>query len=214
MRNKARLEDGSAETTTTANESGEPEAFDPTLHAIRAVVADEDAQQNQASNTMQSTTDEADAPKWDAPANTPEFASQLKKLAKWLVGAGLSFLKRPDAPRLLSILFLLALIILKPGFVLFLFLMFVLVGLVLYFSFGPDQVESFAIERFRRLRERDSDAAEKLRHRAAKASKTLSMIVDRLPDKWTAGLHLPDFEYPPELPEKMKSDPFDRLIGQ
>lgn len=213
MRNKADLDNGFFKSTTRVV-SDEPETLDPTLDAIRAVVAHENAHPVQPGKSRQLTTDEAVAPKHEETDEASIRNRPAATLAKQLAGIALSFLKRRDAPRLLSIFLLLILIILRPGFVLFLFLMAVLICLVLYFSFGPDQVESFAIERFRRLRERDSIAAEKLRYRAAKASKTISDVVDKLPDRWTAGLHLPDFEDPPELPEKMKSDPFDRLVGQ
>jgi hypothetical protein len=50
--------------------------------------------------------------------------------------------------------------------------------------------------------------------RSGGMSKLISGIVERLPDKWTTGLYLPDFEEPAELPDKMQSEPFDRLTTQ
>ena len=214
MREKARLDNNSTKSTTERDCSGESELHDPTLRAVREVVDLQKSRKERASGPPHSSSTEADAPGQEGPAPASQQAHPPTSPTKWLVRIALAFLKRPDAPRLLSVLFLLTLIILRPGFVLFMFLIAVLIGLVLYFSFGPDRVESFLVTRYRRLRERDSNAAERLRHRAAIASKILSVIVDKLPDRWTAGLYLPDFEEPPELPDKMTSDPFDRLTGQ
>ena len=50
-----------------------------------------------------------------------------------------------------------------------------------------------------------------MRSRAAKTSAAIGVIVDRLPESWTQGLYLPDFDEPDDLAEKWKSDPFDRL---
>ena len=214
MRDKAHLDNNSTKSTTERDCSGESELHDPTLRAIREVVDLQKSRKARASGPQHSSPVKADAPGRERPAPASRQALPSTSPTKWLVRIALAFLRRPDAPRLLSILFLLTLIIVRPGFVLFLFLIAVLIGLVLYFSFGPDRVESFVVTRYRRLRERDLNAAEKLRHRAAIASKILSVIADKLPESWTAGLYLPDFEEPPERPEKMTSDPFDRLTGQ
>ena len=89
-----------------------------------------------------------------------------------------------------------------------------LITLIIYFSLGPDRVDASVAAWHARLRRRDFDKAEDIRRRAAFWSKRISAIVGRLPEKWTTGLYLPDFEEAPELPEKMKKDPFDRLAPQ
>lgn len=134
--------------------------------------------------------------------------------ARWLFERVTSFFKRPNAPRILSVLLLLAFLALKPGFVLFLLLITVLIGLVLYFSVGPERAQDWAYNRYRRLSERDPDGARRIRQRAAVASKKLSEIIEKLPERWTMGLYLPDFEEPDKLPEKFRTDPFERLAKQ
>lgn len=123
------------------------------------------------------------------------------------------FLRRPDAPRLLAMALLLTVLIFDPGFMLFLFILSVLTAVVLYFSFGAERVETWVAHRYWQLRERDPVAAEKIRRRAARTSAFLSKLIAKLPESWTSGLYLPEFEEPTELHENLKSDPFDRLAN-
>ncbi|PTR37549.1 hypothetical protein SAMN05216376_110206 [Mameliella alba] len=133
---------------------------------------------------------------------------------QWLRTRARAFLRRPDAPRILSLLLLLTLVILKPGFVVFLAVMSLVAALALYFSIGPDRVQAWVVGRYDRLRDRDPDAADRLRKRAAAASKWLAVVIDKLPESWTAGLYLPDFDTPAEPHAKLERDPFERLARQ
>ena len=125
-----------------------------------------------------------------------------------------TFFRRPDAARILAILMLFVIVVIMPWFILSLALLGMLITLIIYFSLGPDRVGALVAAWYTRLSRRDLDKAEDIRRRAAFWSKRLSAIVDRLPEKWTTGLYLPDFEEASELPEKMKTDPFDRLAAQ
>jgi hypothetical protein len=122
-----------------------------------------------------------------------------------------TFFQRPGASRTLAILMLSIVFFVMPWFVLSLVLLSVLIASIIYFSLGPDKVGALVAAWHARLRSRDPDKAEDARSRAALWSNRISAIADCLPEKWTAGLYFPDFEKESELPEKMKTDPFDRL---
>lgn len=125
-----------------------------------------------------------------------------------------SIVRRPDMPRYLAVLLLGYLAVFHTGTVVFIACMTMLLGLVLYFSFGPDRVRDWAVARYIRLRNRNPKAAERLRCRAAKASHAVGSVVDRMPERWTTGLYLPDFDEPDEGSERWKADPFERLARE
>lgn len=212
MQNEDFLDKYSTTSELKSDGSTKHEHIDPMLNNIRSAID---------LNATGATEDRAEPTHAEEVVLKPEDQAQpiRQSVRKILPVRGLfelakSFFKRPDATRILSVLLLLALVVLKPGFVLFLFLITLFIGLVLYFSFGPDRVQDWVRNRYQRLCERDPEGAERIRLRAAAASKKLSEIVNRLPERWTTGLYLPDFEEPEELPEIFKTDPFERLANQ
>lgn len=153
----------------------------------------------------------------EAPANTPpppKAPSALRIFATTPLDRLRTFLARPDAPRLLALVLLAVIVVLRPWAVLFMVVLALMVGLITYFSLGPDRVAEMVIAWYHRLKDRDPDRAEQLRTRAAKASFTLGRVLDRLPVSWTQGLYLPDFEEVPDLNETLQGDPFERLVTQ
>ena len=84
----------------------------------------------------------------------------------------------------------------------------------LYYAIGHDRVVGMAIAYHARIETRDPKRAQMLRHRAARLSAGAGRIAACLPERWTQGLYLPDFEPETERPEKMQSDPFERLSMQ
>jgi hypothetical protein len=186
-----------------------PETTDPDLCAIRAFIDGDDVldtvEQTGSfdAHPVPSNRDRSMRPSEKSPAKTSHSRGFFEHST--------SLIKRPDAPRILAFVVLVAFILLKPGLVFFLFGMSLLTVLVLFFSLGPDPFQSWAINRYKKLRGRDPDAAERLRQCAARTSKTLSALIDKLPEKWTTGLYLPDFEEPQDLPEIWATDPFERL---
>lgn len=212
MRNEANLGQHSTTSDSRDDRSNRPEFIDPDLYAIRAFIDLDDtvdtggyAEPMQAERPQGAPNERMRASKWHRPKTSP---------ARTLLSTTASFIKRPDAPRVLALLVLVTFIVLEPGFVVFLFVMSFLTLLVLYFSLGPDPFQNWAINRYKRLRDRDPDAAERLRLRAAKTSRKLSALIEKLPEKWTTGLYLPDFEEPQDLPETWNTDPFERLARQ
>lgn len=76
---------------------------------------------------------------------------------------------------------------------------------------GPDRIRAIVTDYYTRLREEDEARAEALRQRAAATSSWFGNLLATLPESWTRGLYLPDFE-PEEAPhEKLSEDPFERL---
>jgi hypothetical protein len=186
--------------------------LDLTTEAVRKLILEEDELPTPRDEpTRVVSGDSAGRPRSDTgrtgPMGVPRIAIVLIRLAARL-------LRRPDAPRLIAIMLLVIAFLMEPWFLLTLLVLGMLTTQVAYFSLGPDRVSELVVAWYDRLRQRDPERAETIRRRAARSSKQISAIIERLPDKWTTGLYLPDFEEPPELPEKMKSDPFDRLATQ
>jgi hypothetical protein len=152
------------------------------------------------------------APAKAQPAEKRE--SRLARLALAALEQVKAFLAQPEAPRRLSLGLLVLIVFLRPLAVLGMALFALMVGLITYFSLGPDRVAEMVVAWYRRKKASDPERAEEIRARAARVSQRLGKIVDRLPESWTQGLYLPDFEENKPLPECLTSDPFDRLIPQ
>lgn len=80
-----------------------------------------------------------------------------------------------------------------------------------YLSLGHDRSAEIAAAGYRSWERRDPDSAENARTRAARWSARLSRLIERLPDSWTRGLHVPDFEKTDPEEDPFQGDPFDRL---
>ncbi|MEX0339682.1 MAG: hypothetical protein AB3N11_11660 [Arenibacterium sp.] len=76
---------------------------------------------------------------------------------------------------------------------------------------GPERISAWVVARYHRLQGENPDKAERLRIKAARMSAKIEAFAARLPEKWVQGLYLPDFEPSADLPEKMQTDPFERL---
>jgi hypothetical protein len=124
------------------------------------------------------------------------------------------FLQRPDAPRVIAVGMLSYFFIAWPWLLPALVLATVIVAGVVGYWLGAERITKLVFAWHTRLRRRDPQKAKRIRRRAARMSRRLSKLIERLPDSWTTGLYLPDFEEIPDLPEKMLSDPFDRLAKQ
>lgn len=152
-----------------------------------------------------------------APVEVPPAEKRESRLARLALAAleqVKAFLAQPEAPRRLSLGLLVLIVFLRPLAVLGMALFALMVGLITYFSLGPDRVAEMVVAWYRRKKSSDPERAEEIRARAARVSQRLGKIVDRLPESWTQGLYLPDFEENKPLPECLTGDPFDRLIPQ
>lgn len=124
------------------------------------------------------------------------------------------FMLRPEAPRELALALLAVSAIVWPWIVAGFVALVVVVVTITWFTLGPDRVAELVVDWHARLALRDPDKAETIRLRAARVSRAITRTVERLPDRWTTGFYLPDFEPSQDMPEKMKDDPFDRLKAQ
>ena len=185
---------------------------DPDLHAIRKMMEAQPRRTPRAVRELAMTPEERAAQEVTEAPPPPD--SQGKELALLVLHKTQAFLARPDAPRLLAIALLAVIFVLRPLAVLGMALVALMVALITYFSLGPDRVGEIVVARYQRLKSRDPARAEVLRKRAARTSARLSRLLDHLPERWTQGLYLPDFEEPAEQPAQMHNDPFDRLVAQ
>ena len=86
---------------------------------------------------------------------------------------------------------------------------------IAYLTLGPDRVTEIVATRWYKLRERRPALAERLRQRADKIALRIDAVLDRLPEKWTNGLYLPDLSEAALLgAQDDRPDPFDRLAKE
>ena len=124
------------------------------------------------------------------------------------------FLRRPDAPRRLALALLVFFVIVWPWKVLLLTLLIPLAGLITWASVGSEGVAELVVRWYERLEAREPAKAERIRLRAAAVTGVLNHGLERLPESWTRGLYLPDFETDGYVPEKLKVDPFEDLAAE
>ncbi|WP_424942642.1 hypothetical protein [Aliiroseovarius crassostreae] len=159
---------------------------------------------------------EAAGPRSDG-APRPPGATLTSKTARFtrvlsLLGTfSVQVLRHPQTPRVAGVALLIVAFVLRPVLMIILALFAILAAAVVYFSVGPEAVDNYILRRFEALRKRDPKKADQLRGQTVRGISMLNTLIDRLPDRWTAGLYLPDLEAPVDPPEKMQEDPFDRL---
>lgn len=104
--------------------------------------------------------------------------------------------------------------VLRPWLIPALVVLTLAVCAIVYLSLGPDRVNELGVSAFERLKNRRPETAEAVRLWAVSVSKRLASVVRILPDRWTDGLYLPDFEAETKVHEKMQVDPFEKLAAQ
>lgn len=149
-----------------------------------------------------------------ASLDTPPTADASKPRAKSSV---LSRMRKVGtfrpSPKLMFCVAVAAIVFIRPWLIpITLFLTFLIV-LITYLSLGPDRVAELVVSFWRRLQARKPEFAEDLRARAERMAVRIDAVLDRLPDKWTSGIYLPDFSRPTETPDDLP-DPFERLARE
>lgn len=186
---------------------------DVTLEAIRKLVSEASAAPPVDADPAQTEVQKADpAPLSKAPATHTAQGGRrwLKRGAASVSRLMALFLHRPDAPRILAILLLVTFVLLKPWVFVSLFAAILVTLAVVYLSVGPDRLRRLVLAWFHRLQRRNPERADAVRQRAARIGARVSSLLERLPETWTFGLYVPDFEQPPQN----APDPFDRLAAQ
>lgn len=141
-------------------------------------------------------------------------ATKSRDLSRLLIRFTGQMLRHPMTPRVLAALACLTAVVLYPLMTLALLFVLVLTGVIVYLSLGPERVEGFAARRFEKLQKRDPERAEVLRKRAIRVVAILTKGIDVLPERWTSGLYLPDFEDSSIHPDRLSTDPFERLAPE
>lgn len=90
------------------------------------------------------------------------------------------------------------------------------VVLIVCATVGSDWIGRGTLRLYRWLEARNPDRAERLRVRADAVALRLDGLLDRLPDRWTEGLYLPDFSRAALSPDTLddRPDPFDRIAAE
>ncbi len=117
---------------------------------------------------------------------------------------------RPTA-RHMAVALLSAIFVVMPWLIPALALLGLFLLLVSYLAVGRARSGELIANWHGRLARTNPDKAEALRQRAERAAAGLSGLLLYLPERWTAGLYLPDFTRPDEPPETLTGDPFERL---
>ena len=102
---------------------------------------------------------------------------------------------------------------LRPWLIPITFLLTFLTVLIGYLSLGPDRVAELVVTNWRRLHARKPEFAENLRARAEAMAIRIDAFLDRLPEKWTDGLYVPDFSRSDQKDADLP-DPFERLARE
>ncbi|WP_218961104.1 hypothetical protein [Ruegeria sediminis] len=83
--------------------------------------------------------------------------------------------------------------------------------IVSYLTLGHDRSAELSERAMEWLENRRPELAAKLRRKFLRLGGAANSVFVRIPERWTQGIHLPDYGPSGELPEKMREDPFERL---
>ncbi|MCZ4353709.1 hypothetical protein O4H61_14415 [Roseovarius aestuarii] len=83
-------------------------------------------------------------------------------------------------------------------------------------ALGSDRIGERVLQMFLWLNARNPDRAERLRQRADGLAMRVDALLDRLPERWTEGLYMPDLSRAALIPQDMddRPDPFDRIAAE
>ncbi|PIE08860.1 MAG: hypothetical protein CSA74_00230 [Rhodobacterales bacterium] len=142
----------------------------------------------------------------------------LERQAEALGISGLNrvrnFFRRPDAKWKTALVLLVLFFLFFTAEALLLLFFLVLFVVAVWALVGPDAIEEMVVKWYDRLKARNPEKAEEVRLRAASVSRFLNEWIEKLPDEWTQGLYLPDFEPDGYVSEKAMVDPFEELAAQ
>ena len=83
-----------------------------------------------------------------------------------------------------------------------------------YFAMGPDRAAEITGAGYRWLQKREPERAEKVRAAAESMSEKMSGWISRMPERWSRGVHVPDFSKDKGRNEEVIEDRFDRLARE
>lgn len=97
-------------------------------------------------------------------------------------------------PRRLAIALMLAVLFVEPWFYPTVLVLILFLGSFTLLLMGPDRTRHYADLGWRRFKRRNPEKALEIRARAMDLSEKWQTKVDRLPTRWTRGLHMPQFQ--------------------
>ncbi len=103
--------------------------------------------------------------------------------------------------------------VVKPWLLPILLVLVLAILLVSYWTLGHDRSVEVGVRAMEVFRKYCPELAARVEGRARNGLRRVNAMVEKLPEKWTEGLYLPDLEPAPDKPEKMQNDPFDRLTA-
>jgi hypothetical protein len=107
------------------------------------------------------------------------------------------------------------LILLRPWLVFWVILLALVLLVIVYFSLGPDACAEKTVKSYQWIAGRWPETAEKLRRSASTLFKRIGVLLDKLPERWTEGIYLSDFDVSEtQAMSDDQPDPFDRLTEQ
>lgn len=106
------------------------------------------------------------------------------------------------------------LFLLKPVAIIISILMVLWIVIGAYLAFGTERIHGFIARRFVRFEAKQPDRAREVRVRADALANKVEAALDKMPGTWADDIYLPDFlgDTMRPMPEKMRIDPFDRLV--
>jgi hypothetical protein len=128
----------------------------------------------------------------------------------------LTIARHKTSRRVVLILGLVATVYMWPWLIALMFVFAVAIVLAGLAALGSEWLGARALGAFLWLDARNPARAERLRLRADGLAMRIDALLDRLPDRWTEGLYMPDLSRAALIPQDMsdRPDPFDRIAAQ
>ena len=179
-----------------------------TDNAIRMLLKEQEAELPPPKGERKNRTAKVTAEKKQRVAAKPIFRPLMRRL--WAFA-------RAHPPTRKQILFgaLVLLILLRPWLVFWVVLLTLVFLVIVYLSLGPDACAEKTVKSYQWIAGKWPETAEKLRRSASTLFKRIGVLLDKLPERWTEGIYLPDFDVSEtQAVSDDQPDPFDRLAEQ
>ncbi len=144
---------------------------------------------------------------------TPRQQSRSKQSSKRRLKASLKLPRYRPTVRQVALATGILVMVVKPWLLPILLVLVLAILLVSYWTLGHDRSVEVGVRAMEVFRKYCPELAARVEGRARNGLRRVNAMVEKLPEKWTEGLYLPDLEPAPDKPEKMQNDPFDRLTA-
>ena len=176
--------------------------------AIRMLLKEQEAELHPPNVKRKNQTAKVTTEKQQRVPAKPIFQPLMRRL--WVFA-------RAHPPTRKQILFgaLILLMLLRPRLVFWVIFLTLVLLVIVYFTLGPDACAEKIAKSYQWIAHRWPETAEKLHRRASTSLKRIGVVLDKLPERWTDGIYLPDIDgSETEILLAAQPDPFDRLTEQ